>query len=441
MGRAVAFFAATAAFLLAAAYQAAGFALTGQKWTNPPITIRLQLGASGPLMDGSASWDASAASALASWNGSAGSTILNGIVDPGAPKASGNNINNVFFSGTVYGSGWGGGVLAVTLSRFSGSSLVETDVLFNTGYTWNSYSGPLQPGGVMDFRRVALHEFGHVLGLHHPDQIGQSVSAIMNSTISNLATLTADDVAGVQALYGGPVSQAPIIQSQPASQTATEGDGVFFSVSVFSNLPVSYQWRKNSVAIPGATGASLTLNNVTAASAGSYTVFVSNSAGSVTSVPATLTVNPPVTILPPVITTQPGSQTVNVNANATFSVVATGDGPLTYLWEKDGAVIPGATSSSYSIASVQLTHAGNYRVIVSNNGGATASVVVKLTVGAPPAITTQPTDKTVVAGAPLSLTVVATGNPTPIYQWRKNGIAIAGATNATLTIASAQTGD
>src|SRR5207247_1871393 len=53
------------------------------------------------------------------------------------------------------------------------------------------------------FHRVALHEFGHILGLDHPAESRQTVSAIMNSHISNLDQLTSDDIAGAQALYGG----------------------------------------------------------------------------------------------------------------------------------------------------------------------------------------------------------------------------------------------
>ena len=63
------------------------------------------------------------------------------------------------------------------------------------------YRGPLRPN-FYDFHRVALHEFGHVLGLDHPDQAGQSKVAIMNSVISNLDSLAADDIAGVDFLYG-----------------------------------------------------------------------------------------------------------------------------------------------------------------------------------------------------------------------------------------------
>lgn len=86
----------------------------------------------------------------------------------------------------------------------------------------------------------------------------------------------------------------------------------------------------------------------------------------------------------PSITIQPVSQTVIAGAGASFSVTATGEGTLTYQWKKDGALIPGATTSSYSIASVSSTSVGNYTVSVANAWGSTESSVATLALGTPP---------------------------------------------------------
>ncbi|HEY5914534.1 MAG TPA: immunoglobulin domain-containing protein, partial [Verrucomicrobiae bacterium] len=93
-----------------------------------------------------------------------------------------------------------------------------------------------------------------------------------------------------------PVVTGPTITTQPANRTVTAGTSVSFSVVATGTAPLSYQWMKNGGNIAGATTATLTLNNVTATDAGSYTVRVSNTGGSVTSAAAMLTVNPVVTL-------------------------------------------------------------------------------------------------------------------------------------------------
>jgi len=114
----------------------------------------------------------------------------------------GDGVNDARFGSSAGGSRLDSDTLAVT-SIFSDSVnfFTETDIVFNTGITWNSYRGPLRRD-VMDLRRVALHELGHVIGLDHPDQHGIIVAAIMNSVISNIDDLTASDIDGAQFLYG-----------------------------------------------------------------------------------------------------------------------------------------------------------------------------------------------------------------------------------------------
>ncbi|RXK56945.1 hypothetical protein ESB00_08215 [Oleiharenicola lentus] len=90
----------------------------------------------------------------------------------------------------------------------------------------------------------------------------------------------------------------PSITTQPASATVNTGATVSFSVVATGTAPLSYQWQLGGVAITGATSDTYSISSVTANQAGSYSVLVSNAAGSVTSNAATLTVNtpaPPVT--------------------------------------------------------------------------------------------------------------------------------------------------
>ena len=179
---------------------------------------------------------------------------------------------------------------------------------------------------------------------------------------------------------GGTTVTAPAITTQPVSQTVTTGSSATFSVVASGTAPLTYQWKLGGTNISGATSASYTIASAQSANAGSYTVTVTNSAGSATSNAATLTVN--ATATAPSITTQPTSRTVTAGSSTTFSVVASGTAPLTYQWKLGGTNISGATSSSYTIASAQTANAGNYTVTVSNSVGSVTSSTATLTVTA-----------------------------------------------------------
>ena len=126
-----------------------------------------------------------------------------------------------------------------------------------------------------------------------------------------------------------PGQVAPSILTQPVNQVLTTGQTATFSISASGTAPLTYQWRKNSTRVVGATSGTYTTAATSTADSGSqFSVVVSNSAGSVTSNTATLTVN--AAALAPSIVTQPASQTVTVGQTASFSVSASGTAPLSY---------------------------------------------------------------------------------------------------------------
>jgi hypothetical protein len=245
------------------------------------------------------------------------------------------------------------------------------------------------------------------------------VTGTCGTVTSNAATLT--------------VNPATAITTQPANQTVCAGQPVTFTV-VATGAGLTYQWRKNGVNIAGATGSSFTIPSAAAGDAGSYDVVVMGACGTVTSAAATLTVNPATAIA-----TQPANQTVCAGQPATFTVAATG-AVLTYQWRRNGVNIAGATGSSFTIASATAGDAGAYDVVVMGACGTVASAIATLTVNPATVITTQPANQTVCAGTSVAFTVTATGaNLT--YQWRKNGVNIAGATLSMFMIASAAAAD
>ncbi|MBM4012733.1 MAG: hypothetical protein FJ286_15405, partial [Planctomycetes bacterium] len=231
---------------------------------------------------------------------------------------------------------------------------------------------------------------------------------------------------------------APTITTQPASQTLDEGTPVTFSVLVNSgSAGATYQWRKGSTAISGATNASFTLPQALTADAGSYSVVVTNYLGSATSQAATLTITPST---PPLVTGQPQSITVMAGQPATFTVTSSGSPPR-YQWSRNNSAITGATSATLAIPAVTLADAGSYTVQLTNLAGTVTSAAATLTVTAPPVIMAQPSSQTVLAGNTVTFAVSATGNPAPTYQWSRNGAAIASATNASLTLNNVTSAD
>ena len=169
---------------------AAAYDTTGGTWANGDIVLHLQLGRpAAPLLDGATDWNTVAAGALEEWNAHLGRSRLVASVDSAAEVRNGNRINNVVLRPDVFGTAFDSRTLAVTVgfTNRATARFTEQDVVFNSNLAWSSYRGPLR-AGTRDLRRVALHEFGHVLGLDHPDEATppQTVSAIMNSTVGNL---------------------------------------------------------------------------------------------------------------------------------------------------------------------------------------------------------------------------------------------------------------
>ena len=200
-----------AAVLCATSLQtASGYVKEGPVWPSDAVaTMQLQLGPTGVVLeDGFATWDDSAADALGLWNPNMDIFQFAWTKEVSTSQSSGDGFNSVFFSTSVFGEDFGEGVLGVTVLLYdfgNGEVTQEADVIINQAYQFNSYRGPLKPGDpstrVYDIHRIFLHEFGHVLGLDHPDDYGQNVVAIMNSVISDLDSLAADDINGAIWLY------------------------------------------------------------------------------------------------------------------------------------------------------------------------------------------------------------------------------------------------
>jgi hypothetical protein len=102
-------------------------------------------------------------------------------------------------------------------------------------------------------------------------------------------------------------------------------------------------------------------------------------------------------------------------------------------WQFEDLDIPGATSEVLVLSNARPTQAGSYRVVISNEVGVVTSRPATLTLLAgAPFFDEQPENRTVVEGTNVALSV-HTGGPLPVsYQWRRNEIPIANATNSML---------
>jgi hypothetical protein len=220
---------------------AQGYVLEGKSWpSGSTVIMQLNLGSAGRvLQDGNTSWDNAVLPVADMWNQTIQRVQVTTVVNPAVPVVSGDRINAVVFSNSIFGQSFGSGTLAVTYYTSSGGSMIESDTLFNRAATFDSYRGPLQfvPHGpaIADIRRVFLHEMGHTLGLGHPDTGGQRVTAVMNSIVSDQEVLSGDDIAGGQYLYGAGTPSTPTPTPTP---TATPGSGATHLANISTRMNV-----------------------------------------------------------------------------------------------------------------------------------------------------------------------------------------------------------
>ncbi len=192
------------------------YVLEGATWQFSPVNVQMELSSTSssllyppsfPLLDGSTSWEAVYSGSAGVWNPYMADLQLTTSTSPGTSPGTGDGVNVAYFGTSIAGYALDQNTLALTVIYYDGTTMVEADTAFNSTFPWNSYTGPLLSDGLIDFRRVAIHELGHTIGLG--DIIGTNPLAIMDEVVSNLYNLTPDDITGAESLYGVPKSLLP----------------------------------------------------------------------------------------------------------------------------------------------------------------------------------------------------------------------------------------
>ncbi|MDO8793020.1 MAG: pre-peptidase C-terminal domain-containing protein, partial [Vicinamibacterales bacterium] len=273
--------------------------VTQGSWPSGGIVMHLQLGSSGRLSDGSTSWGPVAESALAEWNGFLRNVEFRVSRDSTVPIRSGDRVNSVFWSTTSFGQDFDNHS-GRAVWWFQGNTLTEVDVVFNSNFSWDSYrgAGRRTSSGTyqFDFRRIALHEFGHVLGLLHPFEHGQNTRAIMNYDLS-VETVQTDDAQGVASLYGAvqAANHAPTVTATCSPCTIGTGGAVTLSASASDpdGDSLSYAWSVSSgtVANSGSSSTAWTAPSTAATVTATVTVTDSSGASASSSVSISVTVS------------------------------------------------------------------------------------------------------------------------------------------------------
>ena len=177
------------------------YEITGKKWIGTRTDFYFDFTGSSPE---GLSWNAAFSDALNEWNTKTPFkfNLNSSYIDP----CENDGLNGVKFSEDICGQEFDEGTLAVTIMKYETQllgppAISEADIYINQANKIEIYDGSLKifPESVLDFRRIVLHELGHVIGLEHESD----TPAIMMPSIGNLDRLQEDDIKAVENLYGG----------------------------------------------------------------------------------------------------------------------------------------------------------------------------------------------------------------------------------------------
>jgi len=278
---------------------------------------------------------------------------------------------------------------------------------------------------------------------------GDAITCIMTSSLICATGSPSTSNSIIKTVYPNvPVSIA--IAASPSGGVCTGTSVIFTATQANGGASPTYQWKKNGTNITGATNSTYT--STTSANGDIITCLLTSNATCATGNPATSN-----SITMSVNSAQPASVSITSNPSGdiclgtyvTLTATPTNGGTSpTYQWKKNGANISGATNSTYTYIALAngdiITCVMTSNLLCSTGSPATSNsltITVSSSVAASISIAANPTGA-ICSGTSVTYTATAlNGGSTPVYQWKKNGTNIAGASNSTYTTTALATGD
>ena len=277
-------------------------------------------------------------------------------------------------------------------------------------------------------------------GLSLDPSTGAIAGTAASAAAASVYAITATDSLGAKTS----LALTLVVNPVPAAVATVPNSVLLVNVpgAVFAPVTVTGGTPPYAYAISPALPTGLALSTSTGALSGTptvastlatYNVTATDASGATASATFTLKVN-----VAPAITAQPSANPFYVlGGTLNLSVVASGTPAPTYQWRNAGTAITGnasATTANLTITGLQLTDAGNYEVVVTNEVVSVTSNPATVAVYVAPTLTTQPGNQTITAGGTATFTAAASGTPAPTLQWQRNGVPLSGATAPILTL-------